>query len=112
MSSTPRIYNPGYVPYDPECTQIEETEEGFGYGPMPSSHYAFPQLLCPKPTLPPSQFSPHYTWYDWPSEAPANIYPAEQSHYTTTATLASHLPPHTGEIVQHSFGNQQVKFVY
>jgi len=100
------LYNPGcsYVPYEPECSQFEETEEGFGYGPIPSNNYASPQLLCPKPILPPSQFSPHYAWYDWPSEAPANIYPAEQSRYTTGT---SHLSPQTGEIVHHSFGNQQ-----
>jgi len=101
---TEDLYNPGcsYVPhaYGPEYSKLEETEEVFGYDPM--QNYASPQLLCPRPTLPPSQFSPQFSCYDWPSEAPANVYQSERSRYTST----SH-PPQAEEI-QHSFGNHQL----
>jgi hypothetical protein len=80
---------------------------------MHNNNYASPQFLSPRPTLPPSSssshFSPHFSWYDWPSEAPTNVYhtETEQSHRYTSSI--SHLLPPAGEIQQHSFGNQQVR---
>jgi len=56
------IYNPGssYTPYYLQNNSYASPDS--------------PQLLFPRLTLPPSQISPHFPWYDWPSEAPANIY--------------------------------------
>lgn len=83
---------------------------------MQSNSYASPQLLCPRPTLPPSSslISPHFSWYDWPSEAPANVYQPERSRYPTSSStsLFQHRDVPQAVETQHSFGNQHVSYPF
>ena len=111
---TEDLYNPGCgYPYGLGSSQFEEPNEALGHGPGPMQNYSYasPQLLSPSPAFPPSQFS-HFSWHDWPSESPANVYQADRSRYRSTSSLSR--LPQAGEIHHcgHPSGNQQVSHLF
>ena len=86
-------------------SQFEDAEAVFRYNRM-LNEFKFinnantsPQLLCPRPTLPPSQFSPQFSWSDWPSEPPIGAYQTYSEH-------TPHHPEATDTNLQLSFQNQ------
>ena len=84
-----------------ESTQVEGAHRYTHVGDDTMNNYAPPQLLSPQPTLPSSQYSSRLSWYEWPSEAPANVYQAYSEHSTSQPELYNVSYP-------HSFENQQV----
>ena len=92
-------------------SQFEEAEAAFRYNQMRNENMSdpntSPQLLCPRPTLPPSQFSPHFSWSDWPSEPPISAYQTCSEH---TSSIPNH-PQAADSSMQHSFQGQQAVMV-
>lgn len=116
------VYKPGcssYVPYAFESSEFDETDEAQAFVYSTTHNNSFyhaspgPQLVCPRPSLLPSQLSPHFSWDDWPSEAPANVYHAERSQLYASTSLIFPLVPQaqTGEM-KGSLRNQQVSYVF
>ncbi|KAF8816076.1 hypothetical protein BYT27DRAFT_7185310 [Phlegmacium glaucopus] len=64
-------------------------------GPRPSEYEGAGGVVGP--SLPPSQFSHQYSWSDWPSEAPVNVYQAYSEPSSQQHTTSLPHSPHAAE---------------
>ncbi|KAF8799307.1 hypothetical protein BYT27DRAFT_7201894 [Phlegmacium glaucopus] len=99
----------GYSPYlidypgfSADADHAENLDDEAQYSRLPPG-------TRPRPSLLPSPFSHQYSWSDWPSEAPINVYQAYSEPSSQQHTSPLPHSPHAAEVqlLQYSFENQQ-----
>jgi hypothetical protein len=100
------------MPPELGSSKFENAEGVFRHGHMQNknTNHISSQLLSPRPTLPSSQIPPQFSWSEWSSEAPINVYQAYSEPTSREHSASALYSPQATEIpYSETFENQQVR---